>query len=123
MCVRATCRRSNVVPSLAIRSRHPRFAVLRSIDTRVFAGPLCSAGFYVENVLSELDQPGEWFYDPVSTQLYFWYVLLAFYGRFGLAAKRSLYPFVFVRIFAMRSSLRSLSFDLLVRSRSCGERL
>jgi hypothetical protein len=28
--------------------------------------------YYVENVLEELDSPGEWFYDPVKSQLHFW---------------------------------------------------
>eukprot|EP01116_Phalansterium_solitarium_P005676 TRINITY_DN1753_c0_g1_i1.p1 TRINITY_DN1753_c0_g1~~TRINITY_DN1753_c0_g1_i1.p1 ORF type:complete len:4362 (+),score=1733.16 TRINITY_DN1753_c0_g1_i1:364-13086(+) len=29
-------------------------------------------GFYLENVLAELDQPGEYFYDAVARRLYFW---------------------------------------------------
>jgi hypothetical protein len=28
--------------------------------------------YYVENVLEELDSPGEWFYDPTTSKLHFW---------------------------------------------------
>lgn len=28
--------------------------------------------YYVENVLEELDSPGEWYYDPMGKKLYFW---------------------------------------------------
>ena len=29
--------------------------------------------FFIENVLDELDAPGEWFYDSTAKQLYLWH--------------------------------------------------
>lgn len=31
------------------------------------------AQFFIENVLDELDAPGEWFYDAAASKLYMWY--------------------------------------------------
>ena len=35
-------------------------------------GSISNNHFYVENVLEELDTPGEWYYDPIDSRLYFY---------------------------------------------------